>query len=62
MSTLTLYSHPQSPFVRAVTVLLDILDVKYENKHLDLFAGEQNKPEYLKVRAENAHNMYDKIN
>ena len=42
MSDLTLYYHPQSPFARAITILLDVFDVKYEGKYLDLFGGAQN--------------------
>ena len=44
-----LYGHRQSPFVRSVEMVLDILNVKYEFKFVDLFKGEHKKPEYLKV-------------
>ena len=44
-----LYGHRQSPFVRSVEMVLDILNVKYEFKFVVLFKGEHKKPEYLKV-------------
>ena len=45
----TLYGHKQSPFVRSAMMLLDILNVDYEFKFVDIFKGENMKPEYLKV-------------
>ena len=46
----TLYAHPQSPFCRSVAMTLDVLGVEFEEIFVDLFAGEQNKPEFLKVK------------
>ena len=44
-----LYGHKQSPFVRSAMMVMDMLNVDYEFKYVDLFSGEQNKPEFLKV-------------
>ena len=52
---LDLYTHPQSHPCRAVTMLLDILDVKYNYHFTDLANGEQNKPEFLALNPQ--HNV-----
>ena len=46
---LILYAHPQSPPCRAVTLTLDLLDVDYEYRFLDLVNGAHKKPEFLQV-------------
>ncbi len=52
---LELYAHPQSPPCRMVTMLLDVLNVDYEYKFVDLLSGEQNKPDFLKMNPQ--HNV-----
>ncbi len=53
--TTTLYGHPQSPFCRSISILLELLDVKHEYKFVDLFQGEHLKPEYKKINPQ--HNV-----
>nr|APH81354.1 GST delta epsilon 1 [Tigriopus kingsejongensis] len=53
--SLTLYAHPQSPFCRSVSMTLAILAKEHDYKYLDIFAGDQMKPEFLKINPQ--HNV-----
>lgn len=46
---LVFYLHPVSQPCRAVMALLDIANIKYEEKLIDIFNGETRKPEFLEV-------------
>ena len=46
---LVLYGMPGSPPCRIVSLALDVLEVEYEYKNVDLMAGESRTPEFLKV-------------
>ena len=46
----TLYGLRQSPFVRMVTITLDVLGLDYEFQKIDLSKGEHKTPEYTKVK------------
>lgn len=46
---LILYVYPASPAVRSVLIAAEALGLKLELKEVDLFKGEQLKPEFLKV-------------
>lgn len=46
---LVLYHYPLSAPVRSVTLLLKILDLDVTYKEVDIWSGEQFKPEFLKV-------------
>lgn len=43
------YHNPISPFSRSVHMTLEALGLPYDLKHVDLRAGEQKKPEFLKM-------------
>lgn len=43
------YFDNRSPPVRSVRMLLNALDVKFEEKLIDLFKGEHQTPNFLKV-------------
>ncbi|CAH0589993.1 unnamed protein product [Chrysodeixis includens] len=45
--TIKLYSHPTSPAGRAVFMLTEILNLKYELVEVNVMAGDNRKPEYL---------------
>ncbi|CAD0202937.1 unnamed protein product [Chrysodeixis includens] len=45
--TIKLYSHPTSPAGRAVFMLTEILNLKYELIEVNTLAGDNRKPEYL---------------
>ncbi|HZR02022.1 MAG TPA: glutathione S-transferase family protein [Burkholderiales bacterium] len=44
-----LYADPITVNCRKVIAGLDLLGVRYEHIHVDYFAGEQKKPEYLEI-------------
>lgn len=45
-----LYYDQRSPPVRSVLMLLKLLDIEVDLKFIDLFKGEQLKPEFKEVR------------
>ncbi|XP_026743733.1 glutathione S-transferase D7-like [Trichoplusia ni] len=45
--TIKIYSHPTSPAGRAVFMLTEILNLKYEFIEVSVMAGDTRKPEYL---------------
>jgi len=47
--SITLYYHPFSQPSRSVLALLNIDQLKFEGKVVDLFKGEARSPEYLKI-------------
>nr|ACE81244.1 glutathione S-transferase delta-epsilon 1 [Tigriopus japonicus] len=51
---LQLYAHPQSPFCRSVSMTLSLVGKDHEYKYLDLFAGEQKSPEFLKINPQHS--------
>ncbi len=50
-----LYDFPMSPRARKVRIVLEEKGLQYEKVHVDLFKGEQKKPEYLAI------NPYGKV-
>ncbi|MGH7905976.1 MAG: glutathione S-transferase family protein, partial [Candidatus Binataceae bacterium] len=49
MAKLTLYDFPVSTHARKVRIVLAEKGISYEKINVDLRAGEQKKPEYLKI-------------
>ncbi len=49
MAKLTLYNAPQSTCSQRVRFVLNAKDLAFEEHQLDLFAGDQLKPDYLKL-------------
>jgi len=49
MSKLQIYGHPVSQPSRSVVLLCETEKIDFEFKYIDLFGGEQKKPEYLKI-------------
>ncbi len=44
-----LYYHPASPFVRKVLIVASLLGIQLETQRVDLFAGEGQSPEFLRL-------------
>ncbi len=49
MTQFILYNAPQSTCSQRVRFVLNSKEIKFEEKKLDLFSGDQLKPEYLKI-------------
>jgi glutathione S-transferase len=52
-SKLTLYFSAPSPLARACLLVARYLELDIEVKHIDLVAGDQRKPEFLKLNPRN---------
>lgn len=52
-SKLTLYFSAPSPLARSCLLLARYLELDIELKHIDLIAGDQRKPEFLKLNPRN---------
>lgn len=46
---ITFYASIISPFSRALEVCLNLLDVKFEKKYVDMLKGEHKSEDYAKV-------------
>lgn len=49
MTNLTLYHHGPSTCSQKVRLILELKNLSYESKEIDLLAGEQHAPEYVKL-------------
>ena len=49
MTNLTLYHHGPSTCSQKVRLILELKNLSYESKEIDLLAGEQHDPEYVKL-------------
>ena len=49
MSKLAFYGHPLSPFARMAHMTLELLEIEYDFRKIDLQKGEQKEEWYLKI-------------
>ena len=49
MSKLAFYGHPLSPFARMAQMTLELLEIEYDFRKIDLQKGEQKEEWYLKI-------------
>ena len=49
MASIVIYGMPPSPPCRILTMVCEVLGLKYEMKPCNIMAGDNRKPEYLKV-------------
>ena len=49
MANLTLYHHGPSTCSQKVRLILELKELQYESKEVNLLAGEQHDPDYVKL-------------
>ena len=54
MTNLTLYHHGPSTCSQKVRLILELKKLPYESKEVNLLAGEQHDPEYVKLNPNHA--------
>ena len=60
MKNVTLYHHGPSTCSQKVRMILELKNISYESKIIDLLAGEQHASEYVKLNAKMQEKNFDR--